>query len=239
MTTMRIGTAGWAIPAPFADQFPAQGTQLERYAARFLAVEINSSFHRPHRPATYARWAESVGPDFRFAVKLAKTITHERRLIDIDAPLDRFVAEIAPLGAKLGPVLVQLPPSLAFAASEVDAFFVRLRERLDGPIACEPRHASWFAADAEALMMRHRIARVAADPARIPEAAVPGGWREIAYFRLHGTPHMYRSEYGVERVTAQAAILDAQAGAAERWTIYDNTAAGAATGDALRLRALF
>jgi uncharacterized protein YecE (DUF72 family) len=239
MTTMRIGTAGWAISAAFADQFPAGGTQLERYAARFLAVEINSSFHRPHRPATYARWAESVGPDFRFAVKLPKTITHERRLIDIDAPLDRFVTEIAPLGAKLGPVLVQLPPSLAFAASEVDAFFVRLRERLDGPIACEPRHASWFAADAEALMMRHRIARVAADPARIPEAAVPGGWREIAYFRLHGTPHMYRSEYGVERVTAQAAILDAQAGAAERWTIYDNTAAGAATGDALRLRALF
>src|SRR4051794_13597269 len=107
---VRIGTAGWSIPAAFADHFPAQGTNLERYAARFSAVEINSSFHRPHRPATYARWAASVGPDFRFAVKLPKVITHAARLVDVDAALDRFVAEINGLGAKLGPLLVQLPP---------------------------------------------------------------------------------------------------------------------------------
>ena len=234
---VRIGTAGWSIPAAFAAHFPIQGTLLERYAARFSAVEINSSFYRPHRPATYARWAASVGPDFRFAVKLPKAITHERRLIDIEAPLDRFAAEIGALGAKLGPVLVQLPPSLAFDASVAEAFFAQLHDRLPGPIVCEPRHASWFSDEAEALLVGHRVARVAADPAPVPTAAEPGGWPGLAYFRLHGAPRIYWSEYGPGAVAAHAAAISARTAASELWTIYDNTASGAATGDALRLHA--
>jgi uncharacterized protein YecE (DUF72 family) len=65
---LKIGTAGWAIPRDAADSFPVEGTSLARYAGRFDAVEINSSFHRPHRPATYARWSAGVPADFRFAV---------------------------------------------------------------------------------------------------------------------------------------------------------------------------
>ena len=236
---VRIGTAGWSIPAAYAEHFPGEGTHLERYAARFSAVEINSSFYRPHRPATYARWAASVGPDFRFAVKLPKAITHERRLIDIGDPLDRFMTEIAALGPKLGPVLVQLPPSLVFSAPVAEAFFARMRNRLEGSIVCEPRHASWFSAEAEALLIRHRIARVAADPAPVPEAATPGGWAGLAYFRLHGAPRIYWSEYGPSGVAAHAAALTARTAASAVWTIYDNTAAGAALGDALRLRRFF
>ncbi|HMI20436.1 MAG TPA: DUF72 domain-containing protein [Sphingomonas sp.] len=236
---VRIGTAGWSIPAAFAAHFPTQGTNLERYAACFSAVEINSSFYRPHRPATYARWAASVGPDFRFAVKLPKAITHERRLVDIDDPLDRFVAEIAALGPKLGPVLVQLPPSLAFSAPIAETFFVRVRDRLAGSLACEPRHPSWFSAEADALLVHHRIARVAADPAPVPKAAEPGGWSGLAYFRLHGAPRIYWSEYGPGAVVAHAATVKARTAASEVWTIYDNTASGAATRDAVRLRAFF
>src|SRR4051812_44363505 len=124
---VRLGTAGWGIPARFADGFPGDGPHLQRYAARFDAAEINSSFHRPHRPATYARWAGSVPDGFRFAVKLPKEITHTKKLVDAEAPLDRFAAEASGLGDRLGPVLVQLPPKLTFAAESADAFFRELR----------------------------------------------------------------------------------------------------------------
>jgi uncharacterized protein YecE (DUF72 family) len=67
---IRIGTAGWAIPRQCAEHFPRDGSGLERYAARFTAVEINSTFHRSHKPHTFARWAEAVPEGFRFAVKM-------------------------------------------------------------------------------------------------------------------------------------------------------------------------
>src|SRR5690349_10182868 len=108
----RIGCAGWAIPKQHAVLFPSSGSQLERYAQRFNAVEINSSFYRPHLPATYARWAASTADDFSFAVKMPKVITHMRRLAGAAEPLERFLDEVGSLGAKLGPLLLQLPPSL-------------------------------------------------------------------------------------------------------------------------------
>src|SRR5690349_8185592 len=168
---VRVGTAGWSIPARFADAFPGTGSHLERYAGRFLAAEINSSFHRPHRPSTYARWAASVPEGFRFAVKVPKAITHERRLAGVEDELRAFLAEIAPLGARLGPLLIQLPPSLAFEPGLAAEFLGLLRAGFDGAGACEPRHPTWFGAEADAALTRFRIARVAADPARVPEAA--------------------------------------------------------------------
>ena len=229
----RVGTAGWSIPQAVADRFPAEGTGLERYAAVFDAVEINSSFYRPHRRATYERWAASVSANFRFAVKLPKTITHERRLADCDDLLAAFAEGVSGLGDKSGPILVQLPPSLIFDAARADAFFPALAEVLPGAIACEPRHASWFTADADALLDGHRVARVAADPAKVPEAAEPGGWPGLTYRRFHGSPRIYYSPYGPERVAEHAASAKTVSG--EVWTIYDNTASGAATEDALCL----
>ncbi len=140
----RIGTAGWSIPVPHADRFPRLGSHLERYSQRFPAVEINSSFYRPHRPSTYERWAASVPPNFRFAVKVLKEITHTRRLAGADEPLARFLDETSGLGTKRGPLLVQLPPSLAFDQPVCTAFFHSLRARFDGLLACEPRHRTWF-----------------------------------------------------------------------------------------------
>ena len=78
--TIRIGCAGWNLPKAHADAFPPEGSHLERYAGVFDSVEINSSFYRSHRAQTYARWAASVPPTFRFAVKLPCTITHAHRL---------------------------------------------------------------------------------------------------------------------------------------------------------------
>src|SRR4029078_9092426 len=105
----RIGTAGWSVPSSYLDRVPPGGSHLERYARRLSAVEINSSFHRAPRRIAYQRWAQSVPADFRFAVKLPKTITHEAGLADCGALLDRFVDEVTGLGDKLAVLLVQLP----------------------------------------------------------------------------------------------------------------------------------
>jgi uncharacterized protein YecE (DUF72 family) len=162
---IRIGTAGWSIPKEHAAPFSVVGSHLERYGAVLDAVEINSSFYRSHRTATYERWAASVPEDFRFAVKVPKAITHERRLMNIDDLLDRFLSEAGGLGPKLGPLLIQLPPSLSFEPGVADSFLSELRSRVQGSIVCEPRHASWSTPEVEALLDRLRIARVAADPA--------------------------------------------------------------------------
>jgi uncharacterized protein YecE (DUF72 family) len=103
-------------------------------------------------------------------------------------------------------------------------------------VACEPRHASWFEPGADALLARHGVARVAADPARVPAAAVAGGDRRLVYVRLHGSPRMYYSDYEAERLEAVAEQLrGAGAGGAEPWCVFDNTTLGAATGNALAL----
>ena len=233
----RIGCAGWSLPRAEQAHFPDEGSHLLRYAARFDAVEINSSFHRPHRPATYTRWSASVPPSFRFSVKIPKTITHGFRLEGAGDLLETFLREVDGLGEKLGCLLVQLPPSLGFDPAVVDRFFAEMRSRTARPLACEPRHPSWFAPEPEELLIDHRVARVAADPARVPEAAEPGGWRGVTYYRLHGSPRMYYSAYSEEYLDALAARIEAEA-AAERevWCIFDNTTLGAATRNALDLR---
>ena len=230
-----IGCAGWALPREAQPLFPVEGTHLQRYAARFPAVEINSSFYRPHQPKTYARWAASVGERFRFAVKLPRAITHERRLGDVMPLLDTFLAEVTHLADRLGCLLVQLPPSLAFGANAAALFLASFRARFTGAIVLEPRHESWFTDEATRLLEAHRVARVAADPAPVPAAAEPGGWPDPVYVRLHGSPRMYYSPYEDQYLDALAIRLLQAARSASVWCIFDNTAEGAATQDALGL----
>src|ERR1700733_12746922 len=236
---LHIGTAGWARPSRYADAFPLPGTHLQRYATRLKAVEINSSFYRPHKRATYERWADSVPDDFRFAVKVPRQITHECALLECTAALERFAGEVAGLGARLGVLLVQLPPSLAFEAHCAAAFFDDLRMRFEPHtgIACEPRHRSWFTVQAEGLLEARQVARVAADPPRSPGGCEPGAWRCLTYYRLHGAPQIYYSNYGTETLEWLGRKLAAsrlQAGAT--WGIFDNTAAQAALGNALAVQ---
>ena len=231
---VHTGTAGWSLPAAWQPRFPAEGTHLDRYAAVLGAVEINSSFYRPHRERTYAKWAGATPPRFRFSVKVPKAITHTLRLRDADAALDEFLPGPLALGSRLGCLLVQLPPSLALSVSIADAFFAAFRARHDGAVACEPRHASWFGAEGDALLAAHRVARVAADPAKSDGAERPGGWPGLAYYRLHGSPRIYYSDYEPAYLEGIAAALAAhRAAGQEAWCIFDNTALGAATGNAL------
>jgi uncharacterized protein YecE (DUF72 family) len=177
-------------------------------------------------------------PDgFRFAVKAPREITHERRLANVDEPLARFLAEVSALDDRLGPILVQLPPSLRYDASRVEFFFADLRARFEGQVVCEPRHASWFDDGVDRQLSELRIGRVAADPAILPRAGVPGGWPGIAYWRLHGSPEIYHSRYDARTLGSFAPQLRGalQAGT-EPWCVVDNTALGEATRNALELQ---
>jgi len=243
---VRIGTAGWSIPAAQADALPGDGTHLERYARRMNCVEINSSFYRPHRMQTYARWADSTPDDFRFAVKVPKRITHESRLVGIEELLAAFVGEAGGLGAKWAVALVQLPPSLALDEPVAGRFFEQLGAAFDGAIVCEPRHRSWFTPQADELLQRCEVSRVAADPAKWPQAGEPGGWTgpprarraAVAYHRWHGSPRVYWSTYDTDWLRERAQQLAHLPAHVDRWCIFDNTAAGAALPNALQLQTL-
>lgn len=233
-----VGTAGWSLPRDVQHEFAGEGSHLQRYATRFDAAEINSSFHRPHAPAIWQRWADSVPDGFVFSAKLPKAITHEKRLADADEALDAFLAQVRPLGAKLSCLLVQLPPSLAFDESIAMRFIDALRARWDRGIALEPRHASWFTTGADSLLASRRVARVLADPVRFDAAAAPGGWPGLVYVRLHGSPRMYYSAYGQPVIDALARRIAVEVDAGRVvWCMFDNTASGAAAHDALALQA--
>jgi uncharacterized protein YecE (DUF72 family) len=156
---------------------------------------------------------------------MPRAITHKARLDDPRDALMRFLSECGALGEKLGCILIQLPPSLAFAPG---VFFAELRALYRGPAALEPRHASWFTDEADRLLVAHRIARVAADPPIGPFA--PGGWRGFEYWRLHGSPRIYYSDYGEENLRSLAGRVGRDA-----WVIFDNTALGHAAENALTL----
>ena len=203
LSAPRAGAFPRATPAAF----PAEGSALERYAAPLAGAEINSSFHRPHRRSTWERWAASVPDDFRFSVKLPKTITHQQQAGRLRGPARR-----ASRGGGGARRQARRPPRPAAAepglrSSGGRTFFDALAQPSSAAIACEPRHPSWFEPEAEALLERHRVARVAADPARVPAAAVPGGWAGLVYYRLHGSPVIYRSSYDDARLDGYAAAL--------------------------------
>jgi uncharacterized protein YecE (DUF72 family) len=236
-----IGTAGWSVPKQHQQFFPAPAegatySHLKRYSTRMCCAEINSSFHRPHRRTTWERWAAETPDNFRFAVKAPKAATHTAKLVNTGAALSEFFGAVRGLGRKLGPVLVQLPPKLSFDEGVAQEFFTTLRELHKGAVVLEPRHLTWFAASADRLLQRFEIVRVASDPPRGSVlAARPGGWPGLRYWRLHGVPRTYYSEYDelwLKTFAKQLRIEDASP-TVEAWVIFDNTALGHATANAV------
>jgi len=216
---IRIGISGWRY-APWRGVFYPPGLvqrrELEFASAHFDSIEINGSFYSLQRPESYARWYEQTPKDFVFSVKAPRFITHIRRLRDVEAPLGRFFASgVLGLGEKLGPLLWQFPPSLAYDEARWKAFLAALPADTEAAAACARRHgARDVAAGAKrrlrhaveirhdsfrderflALLRRHRIALVVADTA--------GRWpyledvtADFLYLRLHGDEELYASGY--------------------------------------------
>jgi len=231
-----VGCAGWKLAQEFAPEFEGEGTHLQRYALRLGAAEINSSFYRPHRPATYARWASSVGSDFRFSVKIPKTITHDSRLVDCSELLDKLLLKVIAMGSAIGCLLIQLPPSLSFDARVAGRFFDSLRARFSGHVVIEPRHESW--ANANELLVDQHIAQVAADPVRLSNGAQPSGWPGVRYWRLHGAPRIYYSAYDTPWLEHLVKRIEAMSEDVPTWCIFNNTGRDAALGNALLMQRL-
>ena len=231
---VHVGIAGWSIRKEHVGLFAMEGTHLQRYASRFDAVEINSSFYQSHKRETYERWAKSVPARFRFAVKAPKFLTHECCLEETGEPLARFIDEIGGLGRKLGCVLVQLPPGLAYDPRTVETFFAAFRARYRGPLVCEPRHPSWFTGAGDCRLEAHGVGRVGADPPCAEDGGEPAASMRVIYYRLHGSPQMYYSSYTPEYLDRLAAAI-AAVRRTPVWCIFDNTARGAAVLNAIDL----
>jgi len=202
-----------------------------------MAVEINTSFYRLHSSQTYARWSALTPPQFRFAVKLPRQITHFSALRDRET-LHRFHESTLGLGEKLGVWLIQLPPRLEWEEKSVARFFEAVRHLYEGRLVCEPRHPSWFTAAAESLMETWQVARVIAHPAPHPRGEQPLPWSDTVYYRLHGAPQKYISAYSSEFLSRLAREVRSCLGLKQVWVIFNNTARGAALINALEIQRL-
>lgn len=231
---LRIGTAGWSIPKTALDLFPKDGSHLERYSQSLHCVEINSSFYRDHKPQTYRRWAEETPDNFMFSVKLSREFTHRSKLLITDSRLSDVIEGISCLGSKLGVILVQLPPKLEFLSERAEPFFSALREIYNGAVALEPRHTSWLSQNAITLLNEYHVSKVVADPEPCP-VTTQELRTTLRYYRLHGSPEIYKSNYTeghLSRLAAEIRELDHQ----EVWCIFDNTTFGYATHNACALQ---
>jgi len=237
--SLRIGISGWRYPRWRGVFYPpdlVQRRELE-YAARcFRSVELNGSFYSLQTPKSYAAWHDATPRGFVFAVKGPRFVTHLKRLRDCEQPLANFFASgLLGLGAKLGPLLWQLPPSLAFDHALLDDFLsllprtsaaalalagkrdaARMRGRSLLHIdrnrrlrhALEVRHPSFATPQAIALLRKHRIALVQADTAgKFPY--LEDVTADCLYLRLHGDAQLYASGYSDEALDAWAERIDA------------------------------
>ena len=234
-----VGTAGWAIQKAMRDEFFATGAvkpnHLKAYSERFTGIEINSSFYKDHQPATYAKWASATPEGFRFSIKLAKRFTHIQKLEVESSDLKKMIEGTQELGEKFGVFLIQLPPKLVFDSEVAETFFSTFRELFDGDIAVEARNQTWAGREATQILEEYSVARVIADPNRIGEAP-PIRSAKLCYFRLHGSPKIYYSEYTKKQLEFWRAEFKKEMKAKQSgWCIFDNTALGAATANALEM----
>jgi len=234
-----IGLAGWSEAVSrhrasflFSAGLAPDASALATYAAAFDFVEINASFYRQFRPATYEGWAAEVPAGFCFSVKMHRLITHYTQLERTEL-LEPFFESVSGLGNKLCAILIQLPPSLAFDPATVSAFCGALRERYEGTAVCEPRHASWTCPDAANLMASHRVGLVRTEIPDPPceEDAAPA---TPLYLRLHGAPRRYYSAYSDGQLERLAELLRLNPRRA-RFVVFDNTASSAGVRNASAL----
>ncbi len=224
MPEARVGISGWTYPPWRGVFYPPglrQADELGFASRRLRTIEVNGSFYALQRPESYRAWAASTPDDFVLAVKGGRFITHMKKLADVRVPVANFLASgVLALGPRLGPLLWQLPPSLGFDATRLDAFFALLPrtttaaaalarehdERLEGrawtttdadrPLrhAVEVRHRTFEDPRFVALAREHGVAVVVADTAgRWPVIDEPTA--DHAYARLHGESELYVSGY--------------------------------------------
>jgi uncharacterized protein YecE (DUF72 family) len=236
-----IGTSGWSYAHWAKGRFyPTglkQGEWLRFFSERFGTVEINSSFYRLPKPEFIARWRTVTGGRFRFAVKLWRRITHEKRLVGCGADLSSFMEVAGELGPKRGPLLVQLPPSLRKDVHRLDEFLATLKKaagRVRWKVAVEFRNPDWLCAEVCELLTRHKAALCLADLPRCPITEPNDA--PFVYVRRHGPGGGYRGCYAPEHIAADAERIRAWLGdGKDVFVYYNNDMGGHAVDNARQL----
>jgi uncharacterized protein YecE (DUF72 family) len=239
---LHIGTSGWSYKH-WSGLFYPDGVKpakyLEHYVTQFDCVELNASFYRIPSDKTVQGWARRTPASFRFCVKMNRFITHRKKLADAVEPLARFLTVFDPLCHRLGPFLVQLPPSLRFDLSVADAFLQLLcSHRNTGEFALEARHDSWFTPESLSLLRRYGIASVIADSGG-RFAGSEALTNSIVYLRFHGPGGLYHSQYTADALSAYARkITGWLAEGRQVWAFFNNDIDGHAVHNARELQAL-
>jgi uncharacterized protein YecE (DUF72 family) len=242
---LRVGTSGWAYGG-WTRFYPPEvrpPRKLEFYSAHFPTVEVNTSFYHLPLATTYAKWAGETGPDFRFTLKLSRYISHIKRLSGVTVATRRFLERALPLGPKLGPILVQLPPQLRADPKRLRRF---LRGASAGAarlglsplrLAFEFRHASWFESEASLeTLAEYSAAVVFGHSSKYPYPAAEPHTAEWTYLRFHGPRELFASEYGKAGLRPWIAKIArwVQEGS-DVYAYFNNDVHGYAVDDARRL----
>jgi uncharacterized protein YecE (DUF72 family) len=230
-----VGTSGWQYKDWRGVLYPAgvpQRLWLEAYAREFPTVESNNAFYRLPRPETFAAWRERTPDGFLIAVKASRFLTHIKRLDDPEEPVQRLMGAAAALKEKLGPILLQLPPTLRAEPGRLDrclACFPR-----DVRVAVEPRHDSWWTDEVRDVLSAHGAALCWADRLGRPQNPFwrTAGW---GYVRMHqGRAGV---EYGETSLRTWAGRVR-EAGWADVYVYFNNDLGGAAVRNARRFARL-
>jgi uncharacterized protein YecE (DUF72 family) len=241
-----IGTSGWQYRDWRGGLYPAGVAQrrwLEHYSTQYVTVENNSSFYRLPAPETFTGWRDRTPGDFVMAVKASRYLTHVRKLRDPAEPVARLLAAAAGLGPKLGPILLQLPPTLTAEPALLDACLREFRAApRPGPgplrIAVEPRHDSWWTEEVRQLLAAHDAALSWADRLGRPVAPL---WRTASwgYLRFHEGAADPWPRYG--RAALQSwvdRVRQAWPGDADVYVYFNNDPGGAAVVNSAEFAAL-
>jgi len=232
--SVHIGTSGWNYPhwqGVFYPEDCPRGKWLEYYTRHFDVLELNASFYRLPGAETFRQWRRRTPENFIWAVKMNRYVSHILRLKNVEGAMVRFYDAVSALGDKLGPILIQLPPSLVYENSVMNSFLDLLDPSRRHAI--EVRHASWIQKEFLDALSRRNVAFCIADTAgRYPgQVAVTA---DFAYLRLHGSRKLYASLYTEEELRDWAGKI--RGWSCETWVFFDNDSEGHAVRNALRLR---
>ena len=238
-----VGTSGWSYQHWRERFYPPEVPQrrwLEHFAQHFSTVELNSSFYHEPKPSTYDGWRERTPAGFVFAVKMNRFITHRRVLAEVAAPVERFLSGARRLGEKLGPVLVQLPPSFERDDDRLARFLALLRETPSGKAlryTFEFRHPSWLTDPVYRALEEARCALCWNDYGQVGISGVVTA--DFIYLRRHGAEGRYRGCYREEALAEDARLLAEHCRQGRSVYVYFNNDAQAfAVGNARTLRQL-
>jgi uncharacterized protein YecE (DUF72 family) len=245
--TIRVGCSGWVYRHWRSRFYPAalpSTRWLEHYARQFNCVETNGTFYRLPEAHTFADWAARTPPGFRLAVKASRYLTHMKRLIEPQEPLERLLSRVAALGTRLGPVLYQLPPDLQRNDDRlrqfVDALPAHLvwqgrRRRLRHVL--EFRHPSWYTAATYDTLSAHGVSLCLHD--KLGSGIEAPSIGPLTDVRFHGASGRYHGRYRITVLERWAARLtEEQRRGRAVWALFNNDPEGAAIEDARSLRAL-